>query len=63
MLVSLFKRGDKYKELAETFFENLSQQYLVSGIYLLELRFILRKYGMKDEDIEKAMNSLFSFKN
>lgn len=62
VIIPLFKREDKYKELAEAFFENLSQQCLVSGICLLELRFILRKYGMRDEDIEKAMNALFSFK-
>ena len=62
VIIPLFKKEDEYKELAETFFDNLNRQYLISGICLLELRFILRKYGMKDEDIEKAMNALFSFK-
>ncbi len=61
VIIPLFKKEDKYKKLAETFFQNLDQQYLVSGICLLELRFILRKYGKKDEDVEKAINALFSF--
>lgn len=63
VIIPLFKKEDEYKQLAQRFFENLSQQYLVSGICLLELRFILRKYSMKDEEIEKAMNALFSFGN
>jgi len=61
VIIPLFKKEDKYKKLTETFFQNLDQQYWVSGICLLELRFILRKYGKKDEDVEKAVNALFSF--
>jgi predicted nucleic acid-binding protein len=62
IIIPLFKKEDESKNMALTFFKNLNQQYLVSGICLLELRFILRKYTMKDEDIEKAVNALFSFK-
>jgi predicted nucleic acid-binding protein len=62
IIIPLFKKKDEYKNLAEAFFENLSEEYLVSGVCLLELRFILRKYRLKDEDIEKAVNALFSFK-
>ena len=61
IIIPLFKKEDEYKKLAEAFFENLIQEYLVSGICLLELRFVLRKYSLKDEDIEKALNALFSF--
>ena len=61
VIIPLFKKEDKHKKMAFTFFEHLNQEYLVSGICLLELRFILRKYTMKDIDIEKAMNALFSF--
>ena len=47
--------------MALTFFENLNQEFGFWDLFL-ELRFILRKYTMKDEDIEKAINALFSFK-
>lgn len=49
VIIPLFKKKDEYKDLAETFFKNLSQEYLVSGICLLELRFILRKYAHENQ--------------
>jgi len=62
VIIPLFKREDEFKSLAFTFFENLTEQYSVSGVCLLELKFVLWKYNMKNEDIEKAINALFSFK-
>ncbi len=62
VIIPLFKREDEYKKLAFIFFGNLNQNYLASGICLLELTFILRKYGMKNEEVKKAISALLSFK-